>query len=116
MLKSNWCNCSDECILVNRTIVVEDVAADRSKNNIQVLFKNCTAFLMCASGIKNTQIDNAKNIEIRMPVYNLMEYSGMYSKNLNIYGNALETKQLCLTLALLIIILVIAFWLSLSKI
>ena len=51
-----------------------------------------------------------------MPMYNLMEYSDMYSKNLDVYGNALETKQLCLTLALLIIFLVIAFWLSLSKI
>ena len=71
---------------------------------------------MCASEIKNTQIDNAKNIEIRMPMYNLMEYSDMYSKNLDVYGNALETKQLCLTLALLIIFLVIAFWLSLRKI
>ena len=32
------------------------------------------------SDINNTQIDNAKDIEIVIPMYNLIEYSDNYSK------------------------------------
>ena len=34
----------------------------------------------CISEINNTQIDNAKYIDIVMPMYNLIEYSDNYSK------------------------------------
>ena len=33
------------------------------------------------SEINNTQIDNAKDVDIVMPLYNLIEYSDNYSKN-----------------------------------
>ena len=33
-----------------------------------------------ARGTYNTQIDNAKDIDIVMPMYNLIEYSNNYSK------------------------------------
>ena len=33
------------------------------------------------SEINNAQIDNAKNIDIVMPMYNLMEYNDNYSKS-----------------------------------
>ena len=32
------------------------------------------------SEIKNAQIDNAKDLDIVMPMYNLIEYSDNYSK------------------------------------
>ena len=34
----------------------------------------------CKSGINNTEIDNAKDIDILMAMYNLIEYSDNYSK------------------------------------
>ena len=45
-----------------------------------VTFKNCASFTKCISIINNTDIDNAQNIDIVMPMYNLIEYSDNYSK------------------------------------
>ena len=44
------------------------------------MFKNCAPFTDCISKINNTQVDNAKDIDIVMPMYNLIEYSDNYSK------------------------------------
>ena len=46
----------------------------------KVLFKNCAPFTNCISEINNTQVDNAKDIDIVMPIYNLIEYSDNYSR------------------------------------
>ena len=35
---------------------------------------------MCISEINNTQVDNAEDLDIVMPMYNLIEYSDNYSK------------------------------------
>ena len=45
-----------------------------------MVFKNCAPFINCISEINNTQIDNAKDIDIVMPMYNLIEYSDNYAK------------------------------------
>ena len=42
--------------------------------------KNCAPFTDCISEINNIQIDNAKDIDVLMPMYNLIEYSNNYSK------------------------------------
>ena len=41
-------------------------------------------FINCISKINNTQIGNVKDIDIVMPMYNLIEYSDNYSKT---YGS-----------------------------
>ena len=43
-------------------------------------FKNCAPFTNCISEINITQVDNAKDIDIVMPMYNLIEYSNNYAK------------------------------------
>ena len=43
-------------------------------------FKDCAPFTNCISEINNTQVGNAKNIDIVMPMYNLIEYSDNYAK------------------------------------
>ena len=48
--------------------------------NKGVVFKNCAPFTNCKSEINNTEIDNAKDIHIIMPMCNLTEYSDNYSK------------------------------------
>ena len=37
-------------------------------------------FINCISEINNTQIDNCKDIDIVMPLYNLLEYIDSYAK------------------------------------
>ena len=83
MLKSTLCDYNDAYILVKGTISVNDTAAagaDVNNTNRKVMFKNCAPFTNCISEINNTQIDNAKDTDIVMPMYNLIEYSDNYAK------------------------------------
>ena len=58
-----------------------DAAAERADERDKgVTFKNCAPFTKCISRINNTDIDNAHDIDIVMPMYNLIEYSENYSK------------------------------------
>ena len=83
MLKSSLCDYSDTYILVKGTITFNDTAAEgaaANNTNKKVIFKNCASFINCISEINNTQIGNAKDIDIVMPRYNLIEYSDNYAK------------------------------------
>ena len=83
MLKSSLGDYSDAYILVKGTISVNNTAADgaaANNTNKKVIFKNCAPFTNCISEINNTQIDNAKDIDIVMLMYNLIEYSDNYAK------------------------------------
>ena len=83
MLKSSLCDYSDAYILVKGTISVNNTAAvgDAVNNDDKkVIFKNCAPFTNCISEINNTQVDNAEDIDIVMPMYNLIEYSDNYAK------------------------------------
>ena len=83
MLKSSLCDYSDAYILVKGTIsATSTAAAGAAGNNInkKVIFKNCAPFANCVSEINNTQIDNAKDIDIVMLMYNLIEYNDNYAK------------------------------------
>ena len=83
MLKSSLCDYSDAYILVKGTISVNNTAvqgAAANNTNKKVMFKNCAPFTNCISEINNTQIDNAKDIHIVMPMYNLIGYSDNYEK------------------------------------
>ena len=85
MLRSNLFHYADSYILVKGTITItgagDDAAAKRAdERNKGVTFKNCAPFTKCISRINNTGIDNAHDIDIVMPMYNLIEYSDNYSK------------------------------------
>ena len=85
MLKSSLCDYSDAYILVNGKITIagagNDAAARQADERDKgLVFKNCAPFFNCISEINNTQIDNAKDIDIVMPMYNLIEYSDNYAK------------------------------------
>ena len=70
MLRSSLCDYKDAYILVSGTITVAGLAAGGGNNNIQVVFKNCAPLTNCMSEINNTQIDNAKDINVVMTMYN----------------------------------------------
>ena len=85
MLRSNVCDYADACILVKGTITIigagDDAVARRADERDKgVTFKNCAPFVKCISIINNTETDNDKDIDIVMPMYNLIEYSDNYSK------------------------------------
>ena len=85
MLKSSLCDYSNAYILVKGRIRVtgegDDAAARQADEREKgVAFKNCTPFTNCVSEINNTQMDNYKDTDIIMPMYNLIEYSYNYAK------------------------------------
>ena len=97
MLRSSLCDYSDAYILVKGNITVNNTTADgAAANNTgkKVIFKNCAPFTSCISKINNIQIDDAEYIDIVMPMYNSIEYSDNYSKNLETYGNIVKKYQL----------------------
>ena len=76
MPKSSLCDYSAAYIPVKGTITVNNTAAadsDANNTNKKVIFKNCAPFTNSISEINNTQVDNAKDIDIVMPMYNLTE-------------------------------------------
>ena len=83
MISSNLCNYRDEYIFVKGTLTVpntETSGAAVNNTNKNVIFKNCAPFTNCVTKINNTQEDNAQNIHVVMPMYNLTEYSAAYLK------------------------------------
>ena len=82
MLKFSLCNYSDPYLLVKGNMIVNNTgtAAASNNRNKKVIFKNCAPFTNCIDEINNTQIDNAKDIHIVMPMYNSLECSDNYSK------------------------------------
>ena len=85
MLKSSLCDYSDAYILVKGTITINGRGADAAAGQADerdkgVAFKNCAPFINCISEINNMQIDNAKDTDIVMPMYSLIENSDNYAK------------------------------------
>ena len=74
VLKSNLCDYNDAYILLrgNITIIGHQVT--------QVAFKNCALFTKCVTKITGTTIDDAEDLDLVMPMYNLIEYSSNYSE------------------------------------
>ena len=85
MLRSRLCGYADAYILVKGTITITGAGKHGATKQVDergkgVTFKNCAPFTKCISRINNTDIDNAQDIDIAMPMYNLIEYSDNYSK------------------------------------
>ena len=79
---SRLCDYSDAYIAVKGTITVPNnrIAAATNNKIKEVVFKNCAPFTDCISEINSTQIGNAKDLNVVMNLYNLMEYSQSYSQ------------------------------------
>ena len=76
-LKSNLCDYSDEYAHVKVRIKITGAGGDAAsrradERNKGVIFKNCSPFINCKSEIDNSEIDNAKDIDIVIPTYNLI--------------------------------------------
>ena len=100
MLRSDFCDFNDAYIVVEGNIVIKKrfTAADferannanlnatntNNANNVfgkkKSVFKNNAPFINCISKINGIKIDNAEDLDVVMPMYNLLEYSKNYRK------------------------------------
>ena len=73
VLKPNLCDYADAYILVNGTI-----RATNAVNATRLVLKNCAPFTKCNLEINDEYVNTAENLDIVMPMYNLIEYSDNY--------------------------------------
>ena len=79
MLRSDLRDFSDAYIVVKGILTVSADERDRDEMNGQVILKNNAPFIPWI--LKNGVLaENAEDLEIVMPMYNLLEYSKHYSK------------------------------------
>ena len=73
VLKPNLCDYAEAYILVDGTI-----RATNAVNATRLALKNCAPFTKCNLEINDEHVDTAENLDITMPMYNLIEYSDNY--------------------------------------
>ena len=73
-IKPSLCDYSDAYVLVTGDVKVAGIAADTN-----VAFKNCAPFTRCVTYINDEHVETAENLDIIMPIYNLIEYSDNYA-------------------------------------
>ena len=85
-LESSLCDYSGSYIFVKSTVSVTNMAAVGEAANSEdkkVIFKSCAPFTDCIREIHNRKLDNAKDIDAVMPMYNV-----------ELYGNNIEINHL----------------------
>ena len=85
MFISSLCDYSNAYIPVKGKITITGAGADAvarqtDERDKGAVFKNCAPFTICITEINNTERDNCEDIDIVMPMYNLIEYSDNYAK------------------------------------
>ena len=101
MLRSDLCDYSDAYILVKGTVTVNGVVnvAENEilRRNKPLILKNNAPFVSCMTKINNEFIEDADDLDIVMPMYNLLEYSKNYRKTIgslyNYYRDELSDEN-----------------------
>ena len=73
VLKPNLCDYAEAYTLVGGTI-----RATNTVNATRFALKNCAPFTKCNLEINDEHVDTAENLDVVMPMYNLIEYSDNY--------------------------------------
>ena len=81
MLRSDLCDYADAYILVNGTITVAG-NQPRDRQNRPLILKNNAPFVSCIARINNELIEDADDLDIVIPMYNLLEHSKNYRKTI----------------------------------
>ena len=114
MLRSDLSDFSDAYIVVTGNITVtkntfttddteapnntvDNVTATNNANNNafggkKLVFKSNAPFINCVSKINGVKIDNAEDLDVVMPMYNLLEYSKNYRKTTGSLWNYYRDK------------------------
>ena len=74
MLRSDSCDYSDAYIVVKGRVSVTGTN-NASRRNKNLTFKNNALFRSCITKSNNTFIGKAEDIDMVLPMYNLLEYS-----------------------------------------
>ena len=85
MLRSDLCDYADAYILVNGIITVTANAGAnniRDKKSRKLILKNNARFVSCITRINGELIEDADDLDIVMPKYNLLKYSKNYRKTI----------------------------------
>ena len=85
MLRPDLCDFNDAYIVVKGILTVSVDERDRDEMNRQVILKNNAPFIPCISKINGVLAENAEDLDIVIPMYNLLEYSKNYSKHLVLF-------------------------------
>ena len=72
--RSDLCDFNDAYIVVKGDITFEG-DNDANKRNKNLAFKNNAPFINCISKINGVKIDNAEDLDVVIPMYDLLEYS-----------------------------------------
>ena len=70
MLRSDLCDYSEAYVWVKGDVTVEGYA-DYLAADQRIVFKNNAPFLSCISKINGKLVENAEDLDIVMPIYNL---------------------------------------------
>ena len=79
MLRSDFCDYSDAYVWVKGKITVTN-PNDHDNFNKELTLKNNVPFISCISKMNGELVENAEDLDIVMPMYNLLEYSKNYEK------------------------------------
>ena len=70
--------------------VTGNITATGGNTNTKVASKNCAPFARCVTQINDEHVETAENLDIIMPMYNLIEYSDNYA---NTSGSPWQFKR-----------------------
>ena len=99
ILRSDLCDYSDAYILVKGDITVTEPS--NAKRNKEVTFRNNAPFINCISKINSVKIENAEDLDVVIPMYNLLKLVKIIKKQLVVYGIIIEMNQVILFLLIL---------------
>ena len=91
MLRSDLCDYVDAYILINGTVTVNGIVNgaenEINRRNRPLILKNNAPFVSCITKINNELIEDPENLDVVMPMYNLLEYSKNYRKTIGSFYN-----------------------------
>ena len=92
MLRSDLGDYNDAYVVVTGKITVTN--ANNDAYDKKLAFKNNAPFISCVSKVNNTLIDDAYDLDVVTPLYNLLEYRKNYKKQQEVYGIITEMNQI----------------------
>ena len=94
MIRSNLCDYSDAYIHFKGTIKSQTLEHQQLQTiGKKIIFKNFAPFTNCISEINYTQVDDARDIDLVMPMYHLIRYNDIIQKHQEVYHNNIEMNQ-----------------------
>ena len=90
-LRSDLCDYNDAYIVVIGKITVAN--PDAAAYDKKLPLKNNAPFISCVTKINSNLLEDAQDLDIVMPLYNLLYYSKIIQKQLEVYGIITEMNQ-----------------------